>query len=333
MVDTKVSGIQNESMVGMWFFIIVNTTILAILVNVFSLSVGMTDVTPGLFFIPVVITAYWYPNKGMLFAFAVTAIYLAMVYFLMGGSPPDVVSSLFKSIIMVGVAAVVSSLALNLQKSEAKYRGIFNNSEAGTGLIDANNLSIIEVNVRFASILGYSVQEIHDVTFSQLWVDASQRDMFFTTVKSEGVENFETRFIAKTAEIRWVLLAAGMLPDNQMVCTMVDITQRKQMEAAQRTALKQIEKNIEQFAILGDHIRNPLAVIVGLTCMLAEDIANKVLFQAKEIDRIITQIDIGWIESDKVRNIIRKYYGIGADDIKEIEADSGPVASSAPSTK
>ena len=333
MVDTQVSGIKNESMVGIWFFIIVNTTILAILVNILSLSQGMTEVTPGLFFLPVVITAYWYPNKGMLFAFAVTAIYLAMVYFLMGGSPPDLVSGLFKSIIMVGVAAVVSSLALNLQKSEAKYRGIFNNSEAGTGLIDANNLSIIEVNVRFASILGYSVQEIHDVTFSQLWVDASQRDMFFAKVKSEGVENFETRFRTKTSDVRWVLLAAGMLPDNQMVCTMVDITERKQMEAAQRTALKQIEKNIEQFAILGDHIRNPLAVIVGLTCMLAEDIANKVLFQAKEIDRIITQIDIGWIESDKVRNIIRKYYGIGADDIKEIEADSAPVASSAPSTK
>jgi len=333
MVDTQVSGIKNESMVGIWFFIIVNTTILAILVNILSLSQGMTEVTPGLFFLPVVITAYWYPNKGMLFAFAVTAIYLAMVYFLMGGSPPDLVSGLFKSIIMVGVAAVVSSLALNLQKSEAKYRGIFNNSEAGTGLIDANNLSIIEVNVRFASILGYSVQDIHDVTFSHLWVDASQRDMFFAKVKSEGVENFETRFRTKTSDVRWVLLAAGMLPDNQMVCTMVDITERKQMEAAQRTALKQIEKNIEQFAILGDHIRNPLAVIVGLTCMLAEDIANKVLFQAKEIDRIITQIDIGWIESDKVRNIIRKYYGIGADDIKEIEADSAPVASSAPSIK
>jgi PAS domain S-box-containing protein len=267
----------------------------------------------------------------MLFAFLVTAIYLLMIYVLMGGSAPDLVTGLFKAIIMVGVAAVVSSLALNLQKSEAKYRGIFNNSEAGTGLIDANNLSIIEVNVRFASILGYSVQEIHDVTFSQLWVDASQRDMFFARVKSEGVENFETRFIAKTAEIRWVLLAAGMLPDNQMVCTMVDITERKQMEAAQRTALKQIEKNIEQFAILGDHIRNPLAVIVGLTCMLAEDIANKVLFQAKEIDRIITQIDIGWIESDKVRNIIKKYYGIGADEIEEKSSpavappDTGPA--------
>jgi len=323
MTKQFVNDAREESIVGIWFFIIINTTILAILVNIFSLSLGMTEVTPGLFFIPVVITAYWYPKKGMLFAFLVTAIYLCMIYVLMGGSPPDLVTGLFKSIIMVGVAAVVSSLALNLQKSEAKYRGIFNNSEAGTGLIDAQNLSIIEVNQRFASILGYSREDIHDVTFSQLWVDASRRDLFFARLIKEGVDNFETRFTAKTQETRWVLLAAGMLPDHLFVCTMVDITDRKQMEAAQKTALQQIEKNIEQFAILGDHIRNPLAVIVGLTCMLAEDIASKVLAQAKEIDRIITQIDIGWIESDKVRNIIRKYYGIGADEVEETRRGAG----------
>jgi PAS domain S-box-containing protein len=319
MEKTQEPGIRDESFVGIWFFIIVNTSILAILVNIFSLSLGMKDVTPGLFFIPVVITAYWYPKKGMLFAFLVTAIYLGMIYFLMKGSAADLVAGLFKSIIMIGVAAVVSTLALNLQKSEEKYRGIFNSSEAGTGLIIVNDLSIMEVNQRFASILGYSMQNIRDVSFSQLWVDPSELDPFFAKAKNGGVENFETRFRARSSDIRWVHLTAGMLPDNQMVCTMVDITERKQMEAAQRTALNQIEKNMEQFAILGDHIRNPLAVIVGLTCMLAEDIANKVLFQAKEIDRIITQIDIGWIESEKVRNIIRKYYAIGVNETGQKE--------------
>jgi signal transduction histidine kinase len=114
---------------------------------------------------------------------------------------------------------------------------------------------------------------------------------------------------------------------------MVDITERKQMEVAQRDALKQIEKNIEQFAILGDHIRNPLAVIIGLTCMIAEDIANKVLFQAKEIDRIITQIDIGWIESEKVRNILKKYYAIEVDDIQDAKTGSEPDARENPSAK
>jgi hypothetical protein len=141
MVNSKDSGIRDESFVGFWFFVIVNTTILAILVNILSVSAGMNDVTPGLFFIPVVITSYWYPKRGMPFAFLVTAIYLGIIAIFMGISLPDLVSSLFKSIIMIGVAAVVATLALNLQKSEAKYRGIFNNSEAGTGLIDAVDLT------------------------------------------------------------------------------------------------------------------------------------------------------------------------------------------------
>jgi hypothetical protein len=67
--------------------------------------------------------------------------------------------------------------------------------------------------------------------------------------------------------------------------------------------------------------------------MLAEDIANKVLFQAKEIDRIITQIDIGWIESEKVRNILKKYYAIEVNDMPEAKAGSEPAAGVTPSTK
>jgi PAS domain S-box-containing protein len=305
--------------VGSWFFVIVCITILVILVNIFSLSFGMTEVAGGLFFIPVVITAYWYPKKGIMFALLMTVIYLTMIFFLLNGSPQELVNGVFKAIILVGVAAVVSSLALNLQKSEAKYRSIFNNSEVGTGLINVNNFSIMEVNQRFASILGYSIQEIRDVSFSDLWVDTSQRDEFFARVREKGFENFETRFKSKTSEVRWVLLSSGIIPDNHIVCTMVDITERKQMEVTQRKALKQIEKNIEQFAILADHIRNPLTVIIGLTSVLAEDIANKVLFQVKEIDRIITQIDVGWIESEKVRNILKKYYAIGEEDMQEIE--------------
>lgn len=310
---------------GSWFFIIISFTILVILVNIFSLSVGMTEVAGGLFFIPVVITAYWYPKKGMLFAFFITVIYLVMIYFLVRNSATDLVNGMFKSIIMVGVAAVISSLALNMQMSEAKYRGIFNTSEVGTGLIDINTLSIIDVNPRFASILNYPAQDIRNVSFSDLWADASGRDQFFARVKDESIEHFETRFMTKTSDVRWVLLSAGMLPDNHIVCTMVDITERKQMEVAQRNALQQIEKNIEQFAILGDHIRNPLAVIVGLTYMIADDIANKVLLQAREIDRIITQIDTSWIESEKVRNILKKYYAIGVDDLQVAEADPAPA--------
>ncbi len=106
----------------------------------------------------------------------------------------------------------------------------------------------------------------------------------------------------------YVLLWINLVKNetNTPVCIMasfIDITARKQMESVKREALEQIEKNIEQFAILGDHIRNPLAVIVGLSSLAPGDVTDKIILQAREIDRIVTQLDMGWIESEKVPRI------------------------------
>jgi sensor domain CHASE-containing protein len=87
-----------------------------------------------------------------------------------------------------------------------------------------------------------------------------------------------------------------------------EIFQRKLIEVQKREAYEQIEKNIEQFAILGDHIRNPLAVIVGLADLSEGTASEKILEQAKMIDGIIDQLDRGWIESEKVREFLRRYY-------------------------
>jgi sensor domain CHASE-containing protein len=92
-----------------------------------------------------------------------------------------------------------------------------------------------------------------------------------------------------------------------------EIFQRKLIEAQKREAYEQIEKNIEQFAILGDHIRNPLAVIVGLADLTEGQASGRILDQAKIIDGIIDQLDRGWIESEKVREFLRKYYANDKD--------------------
>ncbi|MGB7789484.1 RyR domain-containing protein [Methanoregula sp.] len=101
----------------------------------------------------------------------------------------------------------------------------------------------------------------------------------------------------------------------------LDITDTIEMEQLKKYAYTQIEKNIEQFAVLGDHLRNPLTAIIGL-CELLDDrtTAAKIQARAMEIDALITRIDQGWIDSEKVRNIIKKYYDIGAAGTHELVA-------------
>jgi PAS domain S-box-containing protein len=101
----------------------------------------------------------------------------------------------------------------------------------------------------------------------------------------------------------------------------IDVTEQHQMEQIKRDVYEQLEKNIEQFAILGDHLRNPLTVIIGLCDMLKDEpLAKKIIVQAKEIDTIISRIDNGWIESEKIREFMKKYYDVGVRGTHELVA-------------
>jgi PAS domain S-box-containing protein len=431
-------GERNESLVGLWLFIIVNITILALLINILSLFSGNNPVAPHLLYIPIVITAYWYPRRGLQYAAAIAAIYFILVFMITKAAVSDLADAFITCIVLIGVGAIVSSLAIHMRKNEVKYHGIFNNSEAGISLVGLSELTIMEVNRRLADMLCYTATELTAIPFSRIWADEDERSRFFRLLQANGsVENFETRVMAKSGKKPWVLMSAGVLPEDQFVCTVVDITARKeaeeaiiikdhaisssinaiaildldfaityvnrsllkmmgysdekelngknlreiivvksgiddireafrkngswfgeilfsksdgtpfyillwgnlvrdekgnpicimisfiditeqkQMEATKRRVLQQIEQNIEQFAILGDHIRNPLAVIVGLSSLVPGDITDKIIQQAKEIDRIVTQLDMGWIESEKVRDFIRRYYKVGTGEAGE----------------
>lgn len=435
MAQSNIFVERDESLTHLWLFIIINTTVLALLINILSLHTGSNDVAPHLLYIPVVIAAYWYPNRGPVFAVIISALYLFLVWFFVTGGLAELLASSIKCYVLIGVSVVVSSLATHMRKNEIRYRGLFNSSEAGVSLVNLPDLSMQESNQHFANILGYDLQELVKIPFSSLWVNPERKENFFRLLTTnDSIENFETRFHTKDAKDRCVLISAGRLPDNQIVCTVVDITDRKhaeelllikdhaisssiaaigildldftisyvngslartmecpndkemigqnlsrftqsrplfdeiaaalnesgswlgeiqllkftgtpfyvlfwanlvknedgrpvcvmisfidisekkQMEVVKREALEQIEQNIEQFAILGDHIRNPLAVIVGLSSLAPGDITDKIILQAREIDRIITQLDMGWIESEKVRDFVRKYYMTGPSE-------------------
>jgi len=93
-----------------------------------------------------------------------------------------------------------------------------------------------------------------------------------------------------------------------------DITKQKEIERREREAYQQIEKNMQQFTSLNDQIRNPLSVIVMLAGLGADEHAQKILAQAREINSILDRLDTGWQESEKVRRFLKKHYGIGGEE-------------------
>lgn len=70
----------------------------------------------------------------------------------------------------------------------------------------------------------------------------------------------------------------------------------------------QLDRNIEQLACLGDRIRNPLAVIVGLTDLHDGEVAREISEQARIIDGIVTELDREYVASLSVRQFLRKHH-------------------------
>lgn len=79
----------------------------------------------------------------------------------------------------------------------------------------------------------------------------------------------------------------------------------------EKKGLVQIEHNMEQFQILNDQIRNPLAIIMSLASLEETKESDDIIEQVKRIDALVTQLDQGWVQSDAVRAFLLKHYGHG----------------------
>lgn len=116
------------------------------------------------------------------------------------------------------------------------------------------------------------------------------------------------------SEMLWYEVVKSPLVVNgevtQVVSVIREITRQQELEQIKKESFFRIEKNMEQFAILNDHIRNPLQAIVGLADLEGGEYSKKIIECASEIDEIVKELDLGWIESDKIREMLLRHYGL-----------------------
>jgi len=132
--------------------------------------------------------------------------------------------------------------------------------------------------------------------------------------RGEPIEGLEVEFRRKDGTAVFVelnespIIEHGRVAGAQVVGR--DITGRKCDEEIKSQAYRQIERNIEQFAVLGDHIRQPLQVILGRAELLDDGGATEIMRdQVERINDYIRQLDRGWVESRKVREFLRRHEG------------------------
>ncbi|RXE57056.1 hypothetical protein ABH15_02685 [Methanoculleus taiwanensis] len=86
-----------------------------------------------------------------------------------------------------------------------------------------------------------------------------------------------------------------------------DVTGRIAAESVRKRAFEQIEQNMEQFAILGDHVRHPLQVIMARADLMDDEkTAASIREQVRRINALVKQLDEGWVESRAIREFLRR---------------------------
>ena len=218
----------------LWDVILIGLVLLSVFIaNIFIyyLYQGTVFVLTNFFYIPVIFAAFQYPKRGIFISASLALLYFGVIYVFLSSDPTAITSGTMQFYVFVAVGTMVSHLSNELREQELRYRGIFDHSEAGVLLIDRKDHRIVEANGQSAALVGYPRGELAGRHISAIWHDPADMENFFGRLKKEyAVSGYETRFAAKDGGIRWVLISASILEDWEIVCTVVDISERKQTE-------------------------------------------------------------------------------------------------------
>jgi PAS domain S-box-containing protein len=212
------------------------TTVGAIFFDISGQVNGASIFAPLLFFLPIILAAYWYPQKGVLYAVGIGILQLLVVsqFTYPDLAPLTYATATASFYVLVAVSVVVSALSGNLKLQEARYQAIFDGSQAGVVLVAerAGTLVIEEVNKSAGASLGYLPKDLAGAGLISIWDDppAFQKTMD-RLGKELSISDIESSFLTHQGTSFPVLVTAARLPEHHLVFTFMDITSIREAEA------------------------------------------------------------------------------------------------------
>ena len=143
---------------------------------------------------------------------------------------------------------------IELRKSEEKFRTIFENTGTATCIID-ENATIVLANARFAQIAGYAIEEIvGKIPWTEFVVKKELKRMLEQhnlrrSHSDQALKSYEFRFQDKHGNIRDIFLTIDVIPNTKKsVASLLDITERKRIEAEERNSRHRFKSLFDQAA-------------------------------------------------------------------------------------
>jgi len=213
-----------------WLLVTFGITVIIILTTIFSLKSGYQGIFPYFYILPILLLAYIFPRYSVYFTIVLGWVYLALVYVYGTFDIRLFAESSAWFYVFVTIGVLFSSKIDELNQ-ERRYREIFSSSQAGIFSLDRETEKITEINEKGAAILGYGQDELRSADISLLVPDAADREQFFATLEKEHqIADSEMEFSKKDGSAIWALVTASLGKDSTVICSVVDISERKRMK-------------------------------------------------------------------------------------------------------
>lgn len=220
--------------------------------------------------------------------------------------------------ILIEITLSRHSWESQLKISEERYRSIAELSDDYVIILNPD-LSVSYLNGAASRFFNLSPEEIlgrmlsdtlHNTIAYQ--IEEHIQQVFSTSLRERITDHFMLNDEEIWLDTTFIPIRIDGDQVDQVIGVLRDITVQmligKEME---RHGIERIEKNMEQFQILNDEIRNPLQSIALLVSLEETQYTEKILENVARIDDLVKKLDIGWVESEKVRSFLLRHYQHG----------------------
>ncbi|MDN7025192.1 PAS domain S-box protein [Methanoculleus sp. FWC-SCC1] len=245
-------------------------TILIAELGMFFLSGGMYLFLAHLFYFPVIFAAFQYPQRGILLSASCAVAYLALVYGLALPDTQVLIAATMQFYVFVSLGVGISVISGNLKVQEMMYRNVFDHAGSAICLIDERTGAVIEAN-RECTWMGAGAAPWDARSLDEILPNTEERQALLDRLRrGEDVSGYEARCTFPDQTERNLVISANLLPNNVIIMTLEDITERKQDEAS----LRESERHFRELA---DLLPQPVFEIGGDGCFT---FANRSAFAA-----------------------------------------------------
>jgi|WetSurMetagenome_2_1015567.scaffolds.fasta_scaffold43130_2 PAS domain S-box-containing protein len=251
---------------------IIISTIVAVFITWWSLSIGIYDVFPFFYIIPLVLIAFSHPRLSIYGTILLGWIYLALVFIY---GLPDARIYTIATIwfyIFVSLGVLISTYSKAYRREGEKNCGLYYNSQAGAFSYDKVTLKINNANQKFCTMVGYNCEDLKKKTLPDIIPDTTARENFLKQIDNQHrIRDIEVSLSSADGSQRWALVSAVDCETAVIICTVVDITDQKQAQEALFQANKKLNllNNVTRHDIL-----NQLTVLIGFLELSREDTAD-----------------------------------------------------------